>query len=64
MLPSFIFINHLLIASQNILEEKKHVFHIIKSVGKENNIMELRSGRGSIFPQGGKAFLNTDKRPV
>lgn len=40
------------------------MFFYIESVGKENNITELGRRRGSIFPKGGRAFLNTDKRPV
>lgn len=64
MLPIFIFKNHLLVANQNILEEKHiDVFCIIKSVDKEN-IMGLGRAKGSILPKGGRTFLNADKRPV
>lgn len=55
--------NHLLIANQNILEEK-NMFFTSKNVGKESCVMELGRRRGNIFPKGGRAFLNTDKRPV
>lgn len=60
--PAFIIINHLLVANQNVSEEKNMFF--ASSIDKENNIMELGRGRVSIFPKGGRAFLNTDERPI